>query len=228
MSHSEPPRRRRRPALSCVPCRRRKIKCDRTMPCNHCMQSKNAVCSYKDAHPVVVNARTNLSLKLPSNQLLVNGPLGNPEVISRSGALAQETPLLKASSYPRSLPNLEDGAHSERDSWVSTSGRNTEDSPSEKNVSTRCAHRARKLAELSPCADSSFSKESDETMSLMGINFSTFEDVLIQDGDNRNVLRTKVFKNGSSNPLHDVKGALCKTRFFGQSHWMFALKQVLL
>jgi Fungal Zn(2)-Cys(6) binuclear cluster domain len=208
----EPPRRRRRPALSCVPCRRRKIKCDRTIPCNHCMQSKNAVCSYKDAHPVVFKGTPGLK--------------GPPTRLPHSDT--QATPFLKANSYPRSLPSLEDGSQSEKDSWISTSGRNTEDSPSEKNVSTTCVHRARKLAELSSCADSSFSKAGDEAMSLMGINFSTFEDVLIQDGDNRNVLRTKVFKNGSSNPLHDVKGALCKTRFFGQSHWMFALKQVLL
>ncbi|KIN04569.1 hypothetical protein OIDMADRAFT_156663 [Oidiodendron maius Zn] len=60
----------------------------------------------------------------------------------------------------------------------------------------------------------------------MGINFSTFKDVIIQDGDTRNVLRTKVFKNTSSNPIQDLKGTLCKTRFYGQSHWMFALKQV--
>ena len=41
-----PPRKRRRPALSCEQCRRRKIKCDRNYPCNHCSQSKSAVCTY--------------------------------------------------------------------------------------------------------------------------------------------------------------------------------------
>lgn len=30
-------RRRRRPALSCLECRRRKIKCDRNDPCRHCI-----------------------------------------------------------------------------------------------------------------------------------------------------------------------------------------------
>ncbi|EXJ77022.1 hypothetical protein A1O3_10179 [Capronia epimyces CBS 606.96] len=33
----ERPRRRRRPALSCLECRRRKIKCDRQDPCSHCV-----------------------------------------------------------------------------------------------------------------------------------------------------------------------------------------------
>lgn len=41
-----PPRKRRRPALSCEQCRRRKIKCDRTYPCSQCLQSKTASCSY--------------------------------------------------------------------------------------------------------------------------------------------------------------------------------------
>ena len=34
------PRRRRRAALSCVECRRRKIKCDRQDPCSHCVASQ--------------------------------------------------------------------------------------------------------------------------------------------------------------------------------------------
>lgn len=39
-------RRRRRPALSCRECRRRKIRCDRNDPCNHCVRHK-AQCTYK-------------------------------------------------------------------------------------------------------------------------------------------------------------------------------------
>lgn len=43
---STPPRKRRRPALSCEQCRKRKIKCDREYPCGQCQQSKTATCSY--------------------------------------------------------------------------------------------------------------------------------------------------------------------------------------
>ena len=39
------PRRRRRPALSCIECRRRKIKCDRTEPCRNCV-STDSQCTY--------------------------------------------------------------------------------------------------------------------------------------------------------------------------------------
>lgn len=39
-------RRRRRPALSCLECRRRKIKCDREDPCGHCV-STSTQCIFK-------------------------------------------------------------------------------------------------------------------------------------------------------------------------------------
>jgi hypothetical protein len=39
-------RKRRRPALSCAECRRRKIKCDRNIPCTPCKLAKSATCTY--------------------------------------------------------------------------------------------------------------------------------------------------------------------------------------
>lgn len=39
-------RQRRRPALSCVLCRQRKVKCDRTLPCKQCATSGNRNCTY--------------------------------------------------------------------------------------------------------------------------------------------------------------------------------------
>lgn len=42
-------RRRRRPAHSCVECRRRKIKCDRNAPCNHCVLT-DTECVFKLFH----------------------------------------------------------------------------------------------------------------------------------------------------------------------------------
>ncbi|KAF4634411.1 hypothetical protein G7Y89_g3707 [Cudoniella acicularis] len=40
------PRKRRRPALSCAECRRRKVKCDRKDPCDQCRKTKSATCTY--------------------------------------------------------------------------------------------------------------------------------------------------------------------------------------
>lgn len=46
MEQQQQPRRRRRPALSCIQCRRRKIKCDRGSPCAHCVSAKSH-CEYR-------------------------------------------------------------------------------------------------------------------------------------------------------------------------------------
>lgn len=46
-------KKRRRPALSCETCRRRKVKCDRNQPCGQCLQTKTASCSYSLIRPGV-------------------------------------------------------------------------------------------------------------------------------------------------------------------------------
>jgi hypothetical protein len=40
-------RKRRRPALACEQCRRRKVKCDRTSPCGPCRRSGSDLCTYR-------------------------------------------------------------------------------------------------------------------------------------------------------------------------------------
>lgn len=44
---SGPAKRIRRPALSCVECRMRKVKCDRTKPCGACTRIKSSTCTYR-------------------------------------------------------------------------------------------------------------------------------------------------------------------------------------
>ncbi|OPB42515.1 Zn2Cys6 transcriptional regulator [Trichoderma guizhouense] len=43
-------KKRRRPPLSCEQCRRRKIRCDRTQPCNKCIESNAPSCTYAPVH----------------------------------------------------------------------------------------------------------------------------------------------------------------------------------
>lgn len=47
---SEPPKKRGRPALACVQCRRRKARCDQNMPCNNCTKSRITDCTYPPTH----------------------------------------------------------------------------------------------------------------------------------------------------------------------------------
>ncbi|KAK4235373.1 hypothetical protein C8A03DRAFT_46488 [Achaetomium macrosporum] len=62
----EPARRRRRPAVSCILCRKRKIKCNRGTPCSNCMRSKNATCIYTNAPPPVSETRRQGTFVEPS------------------------------------------------------------------------------------------------------------------------------------------------------------------
>ncbi|KAB8229639.1 putative C6 transcription factor [Aspergillus alliaceus] len=44
-------KKRRRPALSCSECRRRKVRCDRNRPCAQCIAHRTNLCTYDDARP---------------------------------------------------------------------------------------------------------------------------------------------------------------------------------
>ena len=47
--HSDASRKRSRPILSCLECRRKKLKCDRTLPCNQCRRLGRArLCAFSD------------------------------------------------------------------------------------------------------------------------------------------------------------------------------------
>lgn len=55
-------RKRRRPALSCEQCRRRKVRCDREMPCGPCKKVYGSMdCSYVHEGRAALNARRNTS-----------------------------------------------------------------------------------------------------------------------------------------------------------------------
>ncbi|KAL7937221.1 hypothetical protein V8C35DRAFT_295094 [Trichoderma chlorosporum] len=43
-------RRRRRPAISCALCRKRKLRCNRQRPCSNCIRSKTETCVYENHH----------------------------------------------------------------------------------------------------------------------------------------------------------------------------------
>ncbi|KAH8668700.1 hypothetical protein BX600DRAFT_548995 [Xylariales sp. PMI_506] len=44
---SEPERRRKRPTVSCAQCRKRKVRCNREVPCSNCIRSKQDACVYE-------------------------------------------------------------------------------------------------------------------------------------------------------------------------------------
>ncbi|KAL3462228.1 hypothetical protein BJX64DRAFT_277308 [Aspergillus heterothallicus] len=61
-SGSAPERRRRRPAVSCTLCRRRKIRCNRESPCSNCVKSKTEPCVY-DNNEAALRSQQNLGFR---------------------------------------------------------------------------------------------------------------------------------------------------------------------
>lgn len=189
------------------------------MPCNHCIASKNSDCSYKDPHPVA-NRRT----AAPPNLVPANSNLRILENPTRSIESIQSIfhiVGLEDESQISVAPELIDDASS-KDSYSSAFAPSVESHPN--GHGQVLADRVRKSYVSTP--GSKAMNEDGKPDEVFGVNFSTFEDVIVQDGDDRNVLRTKLFKHSEENPIQDMKGSLCKTRFFGRSHWMNCFEQV--
>ncbi|KAI0157149.1 hypothetical protein GGR52DRAFT_565492 [Hypoxylon sp. FL1284] len=64
---------RPRRALACLPCRRKKLRCDHNRPCSNCMRSRNKTCSY----PTTQGDPAVTTLQDPSLPLPVSPPQGD-------------------------------------------------------------------------------------------------------------------------------------------------------
>jgi len=203
-----PVRKRRRPALSCVECRRRKIKCDRNDPCNHCKSSKNTVCVYKDAHPAVGRHSSATPSVTPVNQRIQNTPSEGYEFLSEDSSFIT-TPAVSHVSL------------SEKD-------RSSLPSPGGNSVDEDRQGFAERVKKTLPDAIN-YTGEDKSSMGLqaMGLDFSTFNDILVQDGNIGARIRTKFFNAKVLKSNEALRGSYSKTRFFGQSHWMNSFEQVI-
>lgn len=84
-----PPQRRRRPALSCVQCRRRKIRCDQKRPsCSQCERSKDILCIYK---PIPPSAALQNGAKLHEISQNTDPSFNTPEQIFHGNTSAPPT-----------------------------------------------------------------------------------------------------------------------------------------
>ncbi|KAJ4323104.1 hypothetical protein N0V84_004504 [Fusarium piperis] len=76
---AKPEKKRRRPALSCEQCRRRKIRCDRSLPCVNCIKAKISPCTYAPTHIPASRARRTAT---------TTGQAGGGNVPARSAPVA--------------------------------------------------------------------------------------------------------------------------------------------
>jgi hypothetical protein len=178
-----PPRKRRRPALSCEQCRKRKIKCDRNYPCTQCLQSKTAACSYSADNPV------------PPSGYVIN-PIKNAITI----------------------PNRARNAPSAPSSTIFSSG-GTSPAAAASSDSTQ----------ISSWGSPGVEAHLDETLSSKGLvdRVQKLESIFLAANSNR-LMESNIFspKLESSKELC-LRGTYSKTRFFGQSHWMYSFGMVL-
>lgn len=102
-------RKRRRPALSCLECRRRKIKCDRSQPCAHCVSSRSQ-CTFKvySNDPIIgqqpQQASSSSGGTVSSPTAYAPTPLSQPPLTSTD--ICTDKPAPRRSYYPFTTPGI--------------------------------------------------------------------------------------------------------------------------
>lgn len=99
------PRKRRRPALSCIQCRRRKIKCDRSMPCGQCIASHTSACQYSsDPAPQPKRPRINGNGHYPVTPSTMGH--GSPGSTSNASPIIRDATESVTNSLPTGSTNF--------------------------------------------------------------------------------------------------------------------------
>ena len=205
-----PPRKRRRPALSCVECRRRKIKCDRNDPCSQCTQAKVASCTYKDGYPGPSNSHA-AKLGSPAPSAPLNGDLAPAGLVIPFAPATQSTSADQSRSlkepWGRTVP-LFNASHSSATTLYSPSASigSAEEPQPEHNVQV-LLDRVKKL-------EDTLNTVSSGKIDPPWASFSTIGN------------ETTFFGEADRLQVPGLRGSISKTRLFGQSHWMCAFEHV--
>jgi hypothetical protein len=177
---TKPPKKRRRPALSCEQCRQRKIKCDRNHPCTQCLQSRPSSCTYS---PDIRLARGNvgsgpaLALNAGCDAPIPNRSKDPPSIGSTHPSSAGVSPLAPSRSESTQVS-----------SWGSpANGIHHEEVPDHRVL----LERIQKLEDIIASYNEKAPRASLNTTQEIG-------------------------------PKRELRGTVSKTRFFGQSHWMYS------
>ncbi|EEQ87416.2 C6 zinc finger domain-containing protein [Blastomyces dermatitidis ER-3] len=203
-----PPRKRRRPALACDQCRRRKIRCDQKVPCDQCHRSKKSLsihaCTYTHAQTSAGPSSSSSARCCDSSQPQRPSALQAPPAptvpipqISRPGNFP---------SYPSPFTANESDQSTHADdqrSDVTGSIRNVAQDLQSAATIQALVDRVRLLEKK--LAQSTSTSSVAASSSPGGRRLDALED--------REALHTP------------VRGTFSKTRFFGQSHWMNCAKE---
>ncbi|EEH22887.2 hypothetical protein PABG_05098 [Paracoccidioides brasiliensis Pb03] len=213
------PRKRRRPALACEQCRRRKIKCDQNLPCNQCQRSKSIpihACTYVPATtPSYLASTSRLYASLPSQKQL-HPPLPLPLPPQRQRQLPQPRPQLT----PKLTASISRGNR-----YGNT---HAYPSPGTANLSDQSSYADDQRSDITrsaPNAGRNF--ESAVTIQALLDRVQLLEKKLAENAGTSTIdissspasrLLASLEVPAESEPA--VRGVFSKTRFFGSSHWM--------
>lgn len=197
------PRKRRRPALSCVQCRRRKVKCDRKLPCTQCSQYSNAACIYDDPEVTARGKSSSSKTTTPHDDSSILPPIDN-HGIPRS----RETALFTSQSIV-ALPGLEHRSPSSSVPWRPAPP--PEYPRSEHHVSESSVGAA------TPQSDTGIQELKERVRKL---------EEMISNSNNDGSRTTEPVPSLPRTNIPKLRGNIDKTRFFGMSHWMNTYEEV--
>jgi hypothetical protein len=217
-------KKRRRPALACEQCRRRKIKCDRNMPCNHCTKAKIATCTYVATHTPASHLARGAKSKggrafLSSASASDRGRDSRPRPVqpapaaSKSQTHAQDQPGRPAFTPPssQSPQSNEFLLHSNSVAGIPTFVRPSE--PGSSAVPSSAAS-----ASVASTAEPPDVQRLAARVHHLEEKFQKV--VLAGDGDDAEAVRWHGAGASPGQQDFGPRGMISKTRYFGRSHWM--------
>jgi hypothetical protein len=226
-------KKRRRPALACEQCRRRKIKCDRNMPCNHCTKAKIATCTYIATHTPASHLARGIKSK-GSRAFLSSAtasasdrdrdrdsrprPVQPAPAAPKSQTHAQDQPGRPAFTPPssQSPQSNEFLLHSNSVAGIPTFVR-----PSEPGSSAVPSSAASASASAAGTAEPPDVQRLAARVHHLEEKFQKV--VLAGDGvddDDADAVRWHGAGAGAAQQEFGPRGMISKTRYFGRSHWM--------
>ena len=191
-----PRRKRRRPALACTACRRRKIKCDRNTPCRHCASSKNAVCTYISEPPPVAKRQPQVDFTDSSTTISALSH-GSPSLF------IDLSPFRPSDAVANHVPD-------------------TRNSPS--TVIPEAWHEPQPSADVENCSSLSTVQAASERQQMLeqkklSSKNQSAEPPTVSPESNS-------WRSHWDYSCPNMRGLVMKTRFFGQSHWLNSIEPV--
>lgn len=202
--YKKPDKRRRRPALACVACRRSKVRCDRNMPCGACVRSKHKTCVFEPA-PTKANSR---------NPGVTAGPGPVP-----SGHVSGESRFPISPAASSQAPSVIDTSTASFDER-GASGHGLELVKEGDEFTSNCAG---SQAAGAHDVDSLLLRVKElerqlEAARVASQSNARFEAPKVPD---MSEARVTTYPTYLTDDIHTMnKSVMSKTRYFGQSHWM--------